>query len=67
MSMQYAQPFSCEVRIWTILTAKADSPRRLDELKEIVLKVHATLQQMSEQTRTHSHGPKLSKTPRQNK
>ena len=42
-----------------ILTTQADSPERLDELKEIVLKVHATLQQMSEQTRSHSCGPKL--------
>lgn len=42
-----------------ILAAKADSPGRLNELKEIVLKVHATLQQMSEQRRSHPSGPKL--------
>lgn len=42
-----------------ILAAKANSPGRLNELKEIVLKVHATLQQMSEQTRSHSHEAKL--------
>jgi hypothetical protein len=31
-----------------ILTATEQSPRQLDELKEIVLKVHITLQEMAE-------------------
>ena len=29
-----------------ILTAKAESPAQLKELKELVLKIHATLQEM---------------------
>ena len=35
-----------------ILTAKAQSPAQLNELKEIVLKVHAALQEMAEKERT---------------
>jgi len=37
-----------------ILAANERSPRRLKELKEIVLKVHSTLQEMAEKERPSS-------------
>jgi hypothetical protein len=40
-----------------ILTAKAQSPAQLNELKEIVLKVHAALQEMAEKERCQLHQP----------
>ena len=50
--MAIANELSSEIAI-AILTAAAQSPARLDELKEIVLKVHATLQEMSKKGRDH--------------
>ena len=37
-----------------ILSVKDRSPRSLNELKAIVLKVHFALQEMAEETRVHS-------------
>ena len=59
--MAIANELSSEIAS-AILTAKAESPGRLDELKEIVLKVHATLQEMTEKGRTQSLSRRLSKT-----
>lgn len=50
--MAIENELSSEIAI-AILTAAAQSPARLDELKKIVLKVHATLQEMSEKERDH--------------
>ena len=50
--MAIENELSSEIAI-AILTAEAQTPARLDELKTIVLKVHATLQEMSEKERDH--------------
>ena len=50
--MAIENELSSEIAI-AILTAEAQTPARLDELKKIVLKVHATLQEMSEKERDH--------------
>lgn len=49
--MALANELSSEIAA-AILTPKERSPRRLSELKEIVLKVHLTLQEMAEKDRT---------------
>jgi hypothetical protein len=40
------------------LLAKKQSPQELKKLKEIILKVHSTLQEMSEETRVYHIGKK---------
>ena len=52
LPMAIENELSSEIAI-AILTAEAQTPARLDELKTIVLKVHATLQEMSEKERDH--------------
>jgi len=47
-----------------ILAAKARSPRPLNELKEIVLMVHSTLQEMAERERPSSRQPPQASLPR---
>jgi len=49
--MTVANELSSEIAS-AILTANERSPRSLNELKEIVLKVHSTLQEMAEKGRT---------------
>lgn len=49
--MALANELSSEIAS-AILTATEGSPRRLNELKEIVLRVHLTLQEMAEKERT---------------
>lgn len=50
--MAIANELSSEIAI-AILTAEAETPARLDELKKIILEVHATLQEMSKKEREH--------------
>ena len=49
--MALANELSSEIAS-AILTATEGSLRRLDELKEIVLRVHRTLQELAEKERT---------------
>ena len=52
LPMAIENELSSEIAI-AILTAEAQTTARLYELKKIVLKVHATLQEMSEKERDH--------------
>jgi len=48
--MAIANELSSEIAVALLSTTKR-SPRELNELKEMVLKIHSTLQQMANETR----------------
>ena len=48
--MAIANELSSEIAV-ALLSTKKKSPRELNDLKEMVLKIHSTLQQMADQTR----------------
>ena len=54
--MAIANELSSEIAV-ALLSTKKSSPRELNDLKEMVLKIHSTLQQMADEAR-HASGRK---------
>lgn len=50
--MAISSELSSEIAV-ALLSAKNKSPRELDDLKEIVLRIHSTLQQMTNRSRVN--------------
>jgi len=55
--MAIANELSSEIAVALLLTKKR-SPRELNDLKEIVLKIHSTLQQMRDEARAEIRTPR---------